>query len=123
MKHEKWTSEQFQEYLKNPRKKPNKFGAKKTLAGGRIYDSRKEAEYAGELNVLLQAGKIAAYIPPVSIPVTRNSKRRYLADFLILKPGWEEYIEIVDVKGHDTPQSKLKRDLLFENYGIDVKLV
>ncbi len=78
---------------------------------------------AAELSIRQRCGEIAAWIPQVSLPLAVNSHRRYRADFLVLKPGWENYVEFIDVKGMDTPQSQLKRDLVSENYGIEVKVL
>ena len=122
MKRETWTSEEYRQHVRKAEKRANKYHARKTEAGGRVFDSRKEARTAGELRIQQQAGEITTWIPQVSLPLSPGSRRRYRADFLILKPGWEEYVEFVDVKGRDTPQSKLKRDLLEENYGIRVKV-
>jgi hypothetical protein len=118
-----WTSAQYREHLRKSANRKNKYNARKTEANGRIYDSKKEASFAGELELRRRAGEIAAYIPQVSLPLAPNSDRRYRADFLVLKPGWENFIEFIDVKGKDTPQSKLKRDLLAENYGIEVIII
>lgn len=118
-----WTSAQYREHLQQAGKKSNKFHARRTEANGRTYDSKKEARYAGDLEMRRRAGEVAAFIPQVSLPLAPNSGRRYIADFLVLKPGWEKYAEFIDVKGKDTTASKLKRDLLEENYGIKVKIV
>lgn len=118
-----WTSAQYQEHLRKIAKRKNKYNARKTEANGRIYDSKKEANFARELEIRRRSGEIVAYIPQVSIPLAINSDRRYRADFLVLKPGWENYVEFVDAKGLDTPQSNLKRDLLKENYRITVILI
>lgn len=117
------TADEYQALLHNSKAKRNKFHAQKTELNGRVYDSKKEACCAGELEIRRLSGEIVAAIPQVSIPIAPNSSRRYRADFLVLKPGWENFVEFVDVKGLDTPQSKLKRDLLKENYGITVIIV
>jgi len=103
-------------------KNRNKYNAIRTRYRGRTYDSKKEANYAAQLDLLQTAGEIDGWIPQVSLPVTPISSIRYRADFLVLKPGWEDYVEFIDVKGRDTPQSRQKRKQLMENYSIEVEV-
>ena len=48
-------------------KRGNKFGAKRTDYGGRMYDSKKEAGRAYELDMIQRAGQIKAVIPQVTL--------------------------------------------------------
>ena len=107
--------------LGEPKKpKPSKYRNIKTEYAGRKYDSKKEARYAQGLDAALRAGEILAWTPQVSLPLTHNSVNRYRIDFVIKnKDGTYRF---VDVKGRDTPMSKLKRNMMKSEHDIDVEL-
>ena len=90
------------------RKRTNKFGAKKTLYNGEMYDSKREADYAFELNMRVRAGELRDWKRQVPIDLTVNGVKicTYRIDFLeIAKDDGEMWTE---VKGHETPDWKLK---------------
>ncbi len=108
-----------------------KYGNRKTEAYGILFDSRAEANRYAELMLMQRAGKIdqlKCQVPYVLAPGVRlhGEKRArpailYLADF--------EYFDVVkggpiveDVKGRDTPLSRLKRHLMLSVLGIDVRI-
>ena len=103
--------------------KRSKYGAIKTEYNGRIYDSKKEAEYAARLDARVAAGEIKAWIPQVSFPLTAS---RYFADFLVINT--DRTFELIDIKGYDkesgkfrdTSNSKLKRKEMKKLYNIDI---
>jgi len=103
-----------------PSKKPSKYRNVKTEYNGRTYDSKKEARYAQGLDAALKAGQIKAWTPQVSWPITHNSVNRYRFDFVI-KNNDNTY-RFIDVKGRDTPMSKMKRGLMKSEHDIDVEL-
>lgn len=99
----------------------NKYRARRTTRGGRTYDSAKEARRAGELRILERAGVIRNLREQVRYelqgangPIRYRSGRVavYVADFVYedRDHGWATVIE--DVKGMDTPLSKLKRAIM-----------
>jgi hypothetical protein len=93
-------------------KRQNKFGANKTTYGGSIYHSKKEADYAQELDLLVKVGEIKSWERQVPIELRVNGKKicTYTMDFItITKEGHEKWIE---VKGFETPEWRLKWKLL-----------
>lgn len=128
-----------------------KYGNKKTCVGGKEFDSKKEARRYQELQMLQWSGQIQnlqTQVKYVLIPTQReaifevyksgpNKGRRktgkviehecsYVADFVYTQDG-ETVVE--DVKGYRDPSSAayakfvIKRKLMLERYGIQVKEV
>jgi len=90
------------------------------------YASKKEAQRAHELKLMLQAGLITDLREQVRYELIESQEGEgpchYIADFVyrICKTG-EEIVE--DVKGYETPVFKIKRKLMLKIYGIRVKTV
>ena len=88
----------------------NKFKAVKQTYNGRSYDSKKEAEYAMQLDWRKKAGEIKEIHPQFKIDLRINDVhwRNYYIDFKVeLIDGSFEYIE---VKGFPTEVWKQKWD-------------
>lgn len=85
----------------------NKFGAVRTNG----YASKREAEYAAELALRKAAtnGDVLDWLEqvPIALPGTK-----YVVDFLVLKRDGS--VELVEVKGHETPAWKAKMRALAE---------
>jgi hypothetical protein len=81
--------------------------AKKSDYKGTIYDSKFEANYAAELDLLQKAGEIIRWERQVKLPLTVNGYVvcDYWIDFIAYREGETEYIEC---KGYPTPVWKLK---------------
>lgn len=99
----------------------SKYGNKKTVYNGRLYDSKKEAGRAQELDILVRVGEVISWSPQ---PVFRIEHRgvnicKYIADFMV------EYadgrIEYEDVKGFRTAIYRLKKKLVKAFYSVDIK--
>ena len=106
-----------------------KFNARKTIADGILFDSRKEAKRYLTLRKMEQAGEISDLrtqvvyhlIPPQREPDRIGPKGGkikgrliergvdYIADFVYVKDG-QEIVE--DVKGRRTPEYVIKRKLM-----------
>lgn len=118
----RWTKEQYQAYLEKQEKK-SKYGAKKTEVDGIVFDSQREANYYCELKILKQAGEIRDFaLQPKYILLPGNEKNRgiaYIADFLIVHNDGST--EVIDVKGMETRDFKLKKKMFECNYP-DLKL-
>lgn len=128
-----------------------KYGNKKTIVGGKEFDSKKESCRFQELQLLQWSGQIQnlqTQVKYVLIPTQReasfevyksgpNKGRRkpgkvvehecsYVADFVYTQDG-ETVVE--DIKGYRDPSSAayakfvIKRKLMLERYGIRVKEV
>lgn len=123
----------------------SKYGSRKQTVSGTTFDSRKEARRFQELRLLEQAGKISdlrlqvkfQLIPPQREPsfeVYKNGPNKgrrkpgklvekecsYIADFVYVQDG-ETVVE--DAKGYRTDVYIIKRKLMLERYGIQIKEV
>ncbi len=102
----------------------NKYGSQKTIYAGRIYHSKREAEFAKHLEYLKHAHELKdrvvniQYQVPFVIKVRNVHICKYIADFVVLYG--DERQEIIDVKGYRTDIYKLKKKLVEAQYGITV---
>lgn len=89
-----------------------------------MYDSRKEAAYAKQLDVQRMARdaslRVVSWEAQVPFQVELNGKKicKYIADFKVLYD--DGHTEIVDVKGMRTPLYRLKKKLVEAQYGIEI---
>jgi hypothetical protein len=103
-------------YLKNtkPKGKKNRLGsvAKKTIFGGRKYDSKMEGTYAANLEYRRRAGEIVEINPQFRIDIKINGKhwRYYKVDFRVVRA--DGFVEYHEVKGYATEEWKMKWDAL-----------
>lgn len=94
-----------------------------TEYGGRTYPSKVQAKYAAQLDLLVKAGEIRAWIPEVSIPLPApfDGERMRLDVMIIENDGrvrWQ------DVKGAaPTPEWKLKQTAVQNGYGITIEII
>lgn len=111
------TKTQFNALLDSKKdKKKNKFGAQKTEYNGRVFDSKKEARRAFELEAMRRAGEVVKidYQPRYDIIVNGKNIGYYKADFRVTYSDGR--IEIEDVKG-------LKKGSAYSVFRIKKKLV
>lgn len=87
-------------------------GNRLTDYGGVKYHSKKEADYAAELNLRMRGKDIKGWERQVRIPMIVSGKKicDYVMDFEILHNN--NTIEYIEVKGFETPVWKLKWKLL-----------
>jgi hypothetical protein len=93
--------------------RPHKYGAKRTEYGGQMYDSKAEAWYARDLDILKRAGAIKDWGRGAAvelIPGKRGERIDYRPDFWVIDAEGGAYY--VDVKGVETAVFKLKMRLL-----------
>lgn len=110
---------QWREYNSTLKDKPkkSKFGNKFEKAGGKIYDSKKEARYSEQLELRRLAGEIKEIHPQYCLRLDVNGEHicKYYVDFkIILKNGKEQFIEI---KGYATDTWRIKWKLAMAIYG------
>ena len=100
----------------------NKYHAKKTWMKGRVYDSKKEANRAFELEMLAKYGKIQNLQKQVPFVlqegyVNKHGKKirpiTYIADFTYVEDG---ILVVEDTKGMETDVFKIKRKMLEYKY-------
>lgn len=95
-----------------PRAPGHKYHAVRTLYNGRTYHSIAEADYAALLDLQIEAGQVARWLPQFAIRFRVNGKHicEHDVDF------WVEYtdghIELIEVKGVATEAWRIKRALL-----------
>lgn len=106
-----------------------KYHAKKTELDGITFDSRKEAQRYAELRLLERSGAIHNLQRQVRyelIPAQKKDGKtveracHYIADFVYEENG-KTVVE--DVKGYRTKEYVLKRKLMLQVHGIEVREV
>lgn len=106
-----------------------KYHAKKTELDGITFDSRKEADRYAELKLLERSGAIHNLQRQVRyelIPAQKKDGKtveracHYIADFVYEENG-KTVVE--DVKGYRTKEYVLKRKLMLQVHGIEVREV
>ena len=101
----------------------SKYGAVKTEVDGIMFDSKHEAQRYQELRLLEQAGEITNLRLQVPFELIPKSKYgmpiRYIADFTYNDLNSQLIVE--DAKGVKTPVYRLKRRLMAELKGIEIK--
>jgi hypothetical protein len=102
----------------NHKLKRSKYNAVPTIVDGFRFDSKKEAEYYRRALILKKGGDIILLLRQV--PFHLPGKVTYRLDFLEFHKGGE--VRFVDVKGRDTPMSKLKRKQVEELYDVKITL-
>lgn len=104
-----------------------KYGNLKTEYNGTIFMSKKEANYAQELDYMKRAtnlrDRVTSYEMQVPFQVILNGKKicKYLLDFQVLYA--DGHIEYVDVKGVRTQMYSLKKKLVEAQFSIIIKEV
>lgn len=94
----------------------SKYKARKTEYKGILYDSKREAEYAFELDMLKRAGEITTWQRQIIYPLTVNEIKiaSFRVDFVIIRK--DRCHEVHEVKGFETPEYKLKAKLFTALY-------
>ena|ERR1700722_19227856 len=113
------TIAQYKQFDKLKKPKKHKYNAKQTIIDGIKFPSKKEAEYYKDLKIQKQNGNIEYFLRQVPFHLPGNIK--YLCDFMIVDVC--NRIHFIDVKGRDTPMSKLKRKQCEQIYGIEIEVV
>lgn len=109
-----------------PIKKKSKYNNEKTLVGGELVDSGREAVRYGELKLLQQADEITALQSQVWFLIEpANNKNRavyYIADFVYFDYRLKQWV-VEDVKGKKTSDYILKKKAMYNRYGIEISEV
>jgi hypothetical protein len=86
----------------------SKFNNTPSQYKGRVYHSRKEAEYAMALDDMKNMGEIKDWTPQYRLKLEVNGQHitNYIADFLVEKTTGQ--IEIHETKGYFTDSAKIK---------------
>ena len=106
--------------LHMPRKKPNKYHARKTTVCGRTFDSKREAEIYLDLLSRKQAGEVLRielqpqYTLLAGFKDNQGNKQRpipYTADFFVTFADGRN--EVIEVKGVRTRDYLLRKKMFF----------
>ncbi|MEK5065908.1 DUF1064 domain-containing protein [Cytobacillus sp. FSL R5-0596] len=106
-----------------------KYNARNTVIDGIKFDSKAEGQYYLYLQGKVDTGEIAGFSLQPSFILQeafekagkKFRKIEYLADFEIVHLNGE--VEIIDVKGFETPDFKIKRKLFEKKYPYTLTLV
>ena len=100
----------------------SKYHAKHMVIDGHNFPSQKEAKRYEELKLMEKAGEIKGLKLQVAFPLVKKSEHgreiRYYADFVYYENG---SLVVEDTKGFKTDVYKLKKRLMAELYGINIK--
>lgn len=97
----------------------NKYHAVPVELDNMRFDSKLEARYYSTLQILKKSGKVDYFLRQV--PFHLPGKVTYRCDFQVF---WENGdITYVDVKGRDTPMSRLKRKQVEDLYPVKIDIV
>lgn len=96
----------------------NKYGARKTEYNRRLYDSKKEAEYARWLDFLEQDAQILSWVPQFKIDIEVDGVHicNVFVDFYITHANGEHELVEIKSKATKTPVWRLKVKLLQATY-------
>ena len=102
----------------------SKYGNRKTMAGGILFDSKKEAEHYLWLLSEEQAERIYCLELQPKFPLVVEGVKiaDYYADFRYCDAETHRQ-HVVDVKGVRTPVYRLKKKLVRALYGVEVEEV
>jgi hypothetical protein len=111
------------------RKKGNKFNAKKVTVDGIKFDSKAESEYYLHLKELKERGQIKDFElqPPFVLQESFRLRGelvrqiKYVADFRVFENDGSTFI--VDVKGMETADFKIKKKLYLKRFPEPLKLL
>lgn len=93
----------------------NKYRAIKTIVDGIKFDSKKEATRYGQLKLMEKAGMITDLKLQV---VFELSVCKYKADFTYYQ---NDHLVVEDAKGVKTPAYRLKKKMMLNELGIEIK--
>lgn len=97
----------------------NKYHAERAEFKGHIYPSKKQARDARDLFLRLKAHDIICYCEEV--PFELQGGIKYRADFVVVENDFS--VHILDSKGIQTKEFRLKRKLFREKYGRDIEVL
>ena len=103
----------------NASQRKNKYGAVKTEYNGVKYDSKREANRAAQLDLMLRAGEILGWARQVQFVLPGGVKHR--VDFIVFHTDGTHHLE--DAKGVDTPEGKRSRKLVAGFHQQEIELV
>jgi hypothetical protein len=104
----------------------SKFGNKKAEFNGRVYDSKREAKCAANLQILARAGKITELREQVSFTLVEGKGKvrpiLYVADFVYRDQDGQQHV--VDAKGFAKNRAyRMKKKMMLLLLGLEIEEV
>ena len=98
----------------------------RTAPDGTVYDSKREMEYAAQLDLLKRAGAIQDWQRQIKFPLSVGKRDRqvignHIVDFKVVHN--DGHVGYVEVKGIDLPLGRWKRRHCEFQYGIKIEVV
>jgi hypothetical protein len=117
------TREEYRAAVAKP-KRGNKFGAKKTMFEGILFDSKREAEVYRDLKLLERSGRISGFERQRKFDLIVNGDiiGTYRADFAFIDHDQDGKFRVVDVKGVVTRDFKRVQKIVKAIYNVDVEV-
>lgn len=108
----------------SPKKRGNKYGAKKTVVDGITFDSKREAEVYADLKLLEKAGKISGFTRQRKFELIVNGEiiGTYRADFAFIDHEQDGRLRILDVKGVITRDFRRVQKIITAAYNIEIEV-
>jgi hypothetical protein len=105
-----------------PKQVKSKYHSRKTIIDNITFDSKREADYYGELKLRKRAGDILDFELQPEFVLQNGFRRdgkairaiKYRADFKVVHKDFS--VEIVDVKGYLTKEYALKKKMLLAKF-------
>ena len=95
----------------------HKFHAKPTQYKGIRYHSKREAQYAAQLDLRVKGGEVLFYLRQVPFQLPTSIYRLDFMEF------WADgSVHLVEVKGMETPLGKLKREQVQALYPVEIEV-
>lgn len=108
------TKEQWEILADKPKR--GKYGNVRTEYKGHVYDSKREAAHAGDLDLQKAAGEVIAWFAHVVFPLAPGIS--YEADFVVILADWS--VVVKDAKGARTKEYRIKKKLFEARYGREI---
>ena len=118
---ERLTSKEYQAQSSKPKR--SKYGSKRTMVDGVLFDSKAEGAYYSMLKMREKAGEVSAVELQRPFPILGPKGElicTYKADFCFWDHKADRF-RVVDVKGVETSVFKLKRKMMRILLGIEVE--
>lgn len=97
----------------------HKFGAKPSESDGFRFDSKIERRYYDKLKLRQKTGEVVFFMRQSPFHLPGNI--RYVVDFVEFHS--DGTVHFIDVKGFDTPTSKMKRKQVEDLYPVKIEIV
>ena len=112
------------EYKALAKPKKAKYRNRKTVVDGITFDSKAEADFYSQLRLRERLGEVDSIKLQVPHILTVNGQliATYRSDFEFNDIHSKKY-RVIDVKGVQTPEFKLKRKLMRACHGIEIEII